>query len=102
MTVNPTKPDHSRENRDLNFTLVESKTGAGVVAGMFLVVIVLNALLGTTVMNRAIGIAGFALGLWLIGFRPMFRAKPRFRLLDFVLGLLVLASALRALGRWSR
>jgi hypothetical protein len=67
---------------------------AGVMLGSF----ALNAVLGRIVMNRFTGITSVAMGVWLIGFRPMSRTNPSFRLLDFGLGLWSLASAWRFLS----
>jgi hypothetical protein len=69
-----------------------------VLAGVMLGSFALNAVLGRVVMNRFTGITSIATGVWLIGYRPMSRTNPAFRLLDFGLGLWSLASAWRFLS----
>jgi hypothetical protein len=72
------------------------------VAGLLFAIFVLNALFGSALMNGVMGIADLAGGVWLIGFRPISRTNPRFRLVDVALGLLLLVGAWRMLGNWPR
>jgi hypothetical protein len=70
------------------------------VAGVMLSSFALNALLGRAVMNRAVGIMNIGIGVWMIIVRPIARANPNFRWLDFFVALMMLFGAWHALGSW--
>jgi hypothetical protein len=68
------------------------------VAAVMVATFALTAVLGRGVMDRVTGIVNVALGVWMIGFRPMSRTNPGFRVIDVGVGLMSLASAWRYLG----
>jgi hypothetical protein len=68
------------------------------VVAVFISAVALNFLLPRVVMGRFTAILNVGIGVWVMAARPMSRANPGFRLLDFVLGLLLLGSAWQVSG----